>query len=518
MNAPRARRFASVHRRRQAWLARWMALPRLPRRGLTAIFTLLLLAFLLSVLFRGAISTWLWPDSRSEELQVQANKALQAGRLSASDGSGARELFEAALALQPDQVQAREGLAQVALAALARAEQEIGQGRYPAARVDLQLAQALHAPRAQVDAVLASLQGHEVGNDDLGELLSRAAAARSAGRLDQDDASALPLYQRVLELQPRNQHAVEGREDALTDLLLPAQAALERGDAQAVADLLRRARRYDPGHVELPGLQAGLAQLVEGRAQRVRVLVEKRSFERAAALCIELRGLQGSSAMPLACGTDVVAGLATGATRLAADFDFAGSEQMLVTARELAPGDPRIDDAQQHLAQARLGASKLPNAQRPNRRDAAKVRALLADAEKAQARGDWITPPGESTWDKLLAARALAPRDVRVQRALAALEPAARKCHADALRENRLRESQACLDVWRQLDPLDRDLPQARARLAQRWVAIGDQRLERGDIAAAAQAAEQALLLDPETPGLAELDQRLRHAQPGKPQ
>lgn len=517
MNAPRTRQFASVHRRRQAWRARWLALPALLRNAVTAVCGLLLLAFLLAVLFRGSISTWLWPDSRSEELRIQANAALQAGRFTATDGSGARELFEAALALQPDQVQAREGLARVAQASLARAEREIGEEHYPAARVDLQLAQALDAPHARIDAVLAMLHEREVGNGSIDELLARAAAARAAGRLDQDDASALPLYQRVLALQPRNQHAVEGREDALTDLLQPAQAALERGDAQTVSELLQRARRFDPGHVELPALRAGLAQLVEGRAQRVRVLVGKNSFERAAALCIELRGLQGNGSMPAACGTDVVGGLAAHATRLAADFDFAGSEQLLATAKELVADDPRIRDAQRQLAQARRGASKLPDAHRPNRRDAAKVQALLADAAKAQSRGDWITPPGDSAWDKLRAARALAPNDARVQHALAALEPAARKCQDDALRDNRLRESQACLDVWRQLDPLDRDLPPARQRLAQRWIAIGDQRLERGEINAAALAAEQARLLDPVTPGLAEFTQRLRRAQPGKP-
>lgn len=518
MNAPRTRRFTSVHRRREAWRARWLRLPALLRRAMTGLCAVLLLTFLLAVVFRGGISNSLWPDSRSEELRRQADAALQAGHFTASDGSGARELFEAALALQPDQVQASEGLARLALAALTRAEREIKQGRYRAARADVRLAQALDAPRAKVDPVLGMLHERETSNGDIDDLLARAASARAAGRLDQDDASALPLYQRVLALQPRNQHAVESREDALTDLLQPAQAALGRGDAQTVAELLRRARRFDPGHVELPALQAGLAQLIEGRAQRVRVFAGKHSFERAAALCIQLRGLQDNGgAMLPSCSTDVVDGLVARATRLAADFDLATSEQLLAMARELVPDDPRIRDAQRHLAQARRGASKLPDAHRPNRHDAAKVHALLGDAAKAQARGDWITPPGDSAWDALRAARALAPNDPRVRRALAALEPAARKCQADALRDNSLSESQACLDVWRQLDPLDPDLPAARQRLAQRWIAIGDQRLERGEIDEATQAAGQARLLDPATSGLAEFTQRLRRAQPGKP-
>ena len=497
--------------------ARWLALPAMPRHLLAGICVAMLALLLLSVVFRARVSTVLWPDSRSEALRFQANAALQAGKLTAVDGSGARELFEAALALQPDQIQARDGLAMVARAALERAGREIEQKRFSAARTDLQLALALNAPRAQVDAILSSLQDHEASNDGVDELLARAAAARAAGRLDQDDASALPLYQRALAEQPRNHHAAEGREDALTDLLQPAQAALERGDAHAVAALLQRAQRFDPGHVELPGLQAGLAQLLEGRAQRVRVLVGKQHYERAAALCIELRGLQVGGSMPVPCSTDVVGGLTANATRLAADFDFVGSQRLLTMARQLVAQDSRIRDAELHLAQARRGATKLPEAHRPNRRDLASLQALLGEADKAQRRGDWITPPGDSAWDKLRAARALAPDDVRVRRALAAFAPAARKCQADALRDNRLRESQACLDVWRQLSPLDRDLVNARSRLAQRWVAVGDQRLERGEIEAAVQAADQARQLDPATPGLTEFSERLRRAQPGKP-
>ncbi len=509
--------FDTAYQRRQAWRARWHALPAMLRHVVTGVCAVLLVVFLLAVLFRGGISTWLWPDSRSEELQIRANAALQAGRLTADDGSGARELFEAALALQPDQVQAHEGLARVALAALERSGNHIERKRYQAARADLQLAQALDAPRAKVDAILAALQEHDTDNGGLDALLVRAAAAREAGRLDQDEASALPLYQRVLAVQPRNQHAVEGREDALTDLLQPARAALDRGDAQTVAGLVQRARRFDSGHVELPALQAGLAQLVEGRAQRVRVLVGKRSFERAAALCIELRGLQDSGAMPAACRTDVMDGLVARAIRLAADFDFAGSEQLLATATGLIADDSRIRDAHRLLAQARRGASKLPDAHRPSPQDMAQVDVLLIDAARAQARGDWITPPGDSAWDTLRAARALAPGDARVQRALTALQPAVRKCQADALRENRLREAQACLDVWRQLDPLNPELPLVRSRIAQRWIAVGDQRLERGEIDAAVQAAEYARLLDPATAGLPEFTERLRRAQPGKP-
>ena len=82
----------------------------------------LLLALLLALIFHQALGRWLWPDPRYDALRQRAELALRAGKLSAADGSGARELFEAALALQPDQLEAREGLERVAQAAMARAD------------------------------------------------------------------------------------------------------------------------------------------------------------------------------------------------------------------------------------------------------------------------------------------------------------------------------------------------------------------------------------------------------------
>ena len=102
------KRFASVPARREAWRARWRRLPRGWRIAVLSVFAMLLLAFLAAVLFRQRIGGWIWPDPRAGELRRQAGMALAAGRLSVADGSGARELYESALALQPDQVEARE--------------------------------------------------------------------------------------------------------------------------------------------------------------------------------------------------------------------------------------------------------------------------------------------------------------------------------------------------------------------------------------------------------------------------
>ena len=49
----------------------------------------------------------------------------------------------------------------------------------------------------------------------------------------------------------------------------------------------------------------------------------------------------------------------------------------------------------------------------------------------------------------------------------------------------------------------------ARRRLAQRWIAVGIERLEAGRAADARRALEQARALDPQAPGLGEFAERV---------
>ncbi len=143
---------------------------------------------------------------------------------------------------------------------------------------------------------------------------------------------------------------------------------------------------------------------------------------------------------------------------------------------------------------------------------ARRVRSLLAETERAAARGDWLTPPGDSAYDKLRAAQALAPADPAVRRAAARALPEVRRCYEDELRGNRLRRAQACLEAWQQLQPGDRALRGARTRLAQRWVAVGNERLGAGEIGFAAQALAEARALDPHASGLEEFAERVKTA------
>ncbi|MGJ4729064.1 hypothetical protein ACQYWP_07235, partial [Luteimonas sp. SDU101] len=120
--------------------------------------------------------------------------------------------------------------------------------------------------------------------------------------------------------------------------------------------------------------------------------------------------------------------------------------------------------------------------------------------------------PGESAYDRLRAAQALAPQDANVRRAIARLLPSARDCYERALSANNLALARRCLEARDALGEQPRSLAAAQRRLALRWLAIGDERLAAGQLGPATAARDAARSLDSSAPGLAEFDRRLRIA------
>lgn len=475
-----------------------------------------LFAFALLVVLRQPLADWLWPQTRAERLRAQAEQALAKGRLTAADGSGARELYSAALALDPDRADARAGLDRVGQAALAQARAAISHRQFARAHEALQLAGDLSVPRAQTDALREQLRRNEAASVGIEELIRQAAAARSVGKLEGSDG-ALPLYQRILELEPNSTEALEGREDTLSDLLQQARKRLASGDLAAATVVVRRVQAADAGHVELPDALAALARAAEDkRTQGDRQLRRGQLTEAlesyGAALLVnpeDADALHGVQAIALAH--------AHRSERLAADYRFAEAETELQLARSVvgtsAAQTPAIVEAQQHLARARQSQRRV--VAMPTASQRARLTQLLADAAQAQARGDLLTPPGDSAFDKLRAARAIAPQDPRVKAASARMAPAAADCYRDALRENRLVRAGACLDARRALEGENAATRIGRSELAQRWIALGDQRLSAGEIRGAQAALQAARSLDPGAPGLDAFAERLRTAMAG---
>lgn len=493
---PHGRQSAPAWRSRARW--RWAA-------GIVAALAVAL------VLFRQPLSDRLWPGSHVQALLDEGDAALRAGRLSAIDGSGARQKYEAAQALDGDRSEARAGLARVANAALGQARAATGKGDFQQAWQALALARELQAPRAETEAVAGALRQREAVRAGIPGLLQQAEAARIAHRLDGGADAALPSYARILALQPDNTAALEGREDALADLLQQARQALDAGDLVRGAALVSVAQGYDPGHVDLPAAQALLSRVLDRQRQHADADLRRQRLPQALA---GYRAVQAAASADVAQGVAAARGIervaqahAAQSRRFAADFEFARADSALRLARELAPQNAEVRAAADYLERLRRqhaqrgAASSSPQDQR-------RVQALLADMARAEARGDWIEPPGDSAYDKLRAAQSLAPADPAVDAAARRLLPAVRGCFEGALRDNQPRSAHACYDAWQALDPDSPGLAGARRRLAQSWVSVGAERLGTGDVAYAREALQRARSLDARAPGLGQLQAR----------
>jgi hypothetical protein len=468
----------------------------------------------LVVALRRPLADIVWPQTRIQSLLGQAEQALREGRLDADDGSGARQLYEAAQALDTDRSEAADGLRRVAQAALRAADDALRLGRFDEARARLALARELQVPRSQADALAARLRAREAEHAGVDGLLAAASRAHADEKLWGDDGAALPLYQRVLALQPTRIEALEGREDALSDLLQEAGGQLRRGELGEAARRIAAARTFDPGHVDLPQAEAALNAALEAKRRagardlaRGRLASAQSAYEAVlSAVPDDAAARQGLEQTGLAH--------AELAERQAGDFDFAGAERDLALARTLAPQSARVEQAAQAVARARdvqqrQGATSALSPRERERR----VGALLARMAQAEAQGNWLTPPGESAYDTLRAAQALAPDSAVVKQAATRLLPAVRGCYEDELRANRIRRAQACQQAWQTLQPRDPALPDARRRLAEKWIAVGTERLGAGDVSFAAQALQEARRMDGAVPGLEDFDTRVRTAQ-----
>ncbi|GAA4998705.1 hypothetical protein FNZ56_12115 [Pseudoluteimonas lycopersici] len=474
----------------------------------TALALWLLLAL---PLLRVAALDRLWPQDQVLTLLEHAQDALDAGRLTAVDGSGARELYTAAIAMDPDRGEAREGLARVALAAAAQARDATSRNRFDQARRMLDLARELDAPRAAVEPVADALRKREASRLGIDTMLRNAAAARVAGNLDGAPDAALPLYAKVLSLQPERTDAIEGREDALADLLQRARAELDAGKLADAAALISTARGYDAGHVDLPETEAAFARSRDALQSRADAALRRGKLVDAERDYRQLAALPDAPASAKQGLHEVALAQVRNAEKASADFHFDRAAAALDRARAIDPATPGLREARAHLARARVAQRELRPAPVGAKRQR-EVQQLLAQAAAAEARGDLLTPPGDSAFDRLRVARSLAPDDKAVIAASKRLLPAAWQCQRTQLQANSLARSRSCLDAAAALGADRSEVNRARRALALRWVDVGEERLRGGDVDSAGQAVEEARRLDASVPGIAELQERVRVA------
>lgn len=471
-----------------------------------------LAVFVLLVLLRKPLADWFWDEPQIEQLLAEGDRALAAGRLSDADGSGARERYQAVLALDGDRPQARQGLANTGAAALQQARDRLQADDLEGSARALALARELQVPQAEAEAVARQLQARRSAGAGIGALLAQARNAFAAGRLDDGESSALPLFQRILALQPDNLPALEGREDALSDLLQQARMLAGRGELADAAAILRRARQFDAGHADLPASEEALARAVDQRLRQAQRSLQRQQLDAAARGFLAVLAVAADDPNAQRGREQALQAVVARSQKLADDFQFDAAQRDAALVVELGASQAVQQQLTQRLQRARQAQQALQQPAVSSAQRERQLRDHLRKIERAERAGQWISPPGHSAFDALREAQSLAPRDARVKAAAARLLPASRRCFDDNLRQNRVQAAGACLQAWQTLSPTASGLPSARLRLAQRWLAIGSERLGSGDLAFAEHAAEQARLLQPDLAELPAFEDRLRRA------
>ena len=465
------------------------------------------------------------PGTHLNALLDDAAAALAQQRYSATDGSGARELYAAVLAVDPDNQVAHQGLRAVGAGLLASTRAALARGDLASARVDLTQARELSVASGELDALDAEIRNREQGDVAIGTLLRDAGLALAAGRLDGDDG-AVSLYQRAHVLVPSNAAARVGREQALSKLLEQASAALASDDAASAAAAIERVAAIDPAHLGLPAARAALAERLRtdeaalaGRLERAEQLLAEGRLtvpegNNARELFDAVLAQDPDNARARAGLARIAAVLVGSAERATADFEFDRAEALLAVAGSVAPGSSALTVARKRLQDARERHQRrfAARSDAPDPARDAKVTALLEQARSAADAGQVTAPPGDSAYDKYRAVRALDPRNPAAIAGIAALPALARSHFDSALSAIRLGDAYGYLEALQSLSPGDPQLPGMRSRLAGSYIGYASERLGAGELDRAAHALDRARELAPNHEDLPSLRARLEQA------
>ncbi|MDQ6648138.1 MAG: hypothetical protein M3Y93_13085 [Pseudomonadota bacterium] len=489
---------------------------------------LLLLTVVIAALWisQGQLRSLL-PRTDFNTVLVQAQKALQDGRLDGQDGTSARELFQAAAALEPDNDQARDGLRQVGQAELAQADASLQAGHLTVAAQQAALARELLGGGSDIDHLDDSISSAHAAQVQTVDLVEQAQQATAAGKLK--DAGA--LYQRILRADPGNAVAAHGLDQVGYALATQARTAIDAKDDATASASIEQLAALQPNNGELPALRARQAQIRKQDSEALDTAL-RQGNEALRAGHITGDGDQTAlayfqTAMKLdpdnaqaRAGLGRVAQAMTMQASAAMDAgDKAQASTLLDQAAALAP-----KSADLAAARARLGSSQ-PNSNGPGSTDdGAALMApsaltapqrvaldrLVSRAQVAARHGNIMTPPGDSAYDLYRSALAINGNDEAALNGLHSLPTQVEQQFNQALAAGQLGQANDRFADLAQLAPGDAAQNALSHRLASAWLDQAEQALARGDRAGAQQALDRARKLAPNHPRVIDLTARLQ--------
>jgi len=501
----------------------------------------------LAVLIAIGVGTSLWigqdrlrglvPNTELDGILGRAETALQQGHLDGNDGSSARELFEAARALQPDNDRARDGLRNVGQAEIARADAALQAGKLDEADQALTAARELLGGGSDVDRLSQALAAARNGKVPTDHLVEQAQQAFDAGKLQGDDGAG-ELYRRVLAADPNNAVAKHGLEQVGDALAGQVHKALDAGDRATASALVDRLAVLLPNYAELPALRAALVQvdqhdntaLTDAIKQGQDALRDGRIVGPGddtalahfkAALAIDPDNGDAKAGMG-----QVAQALIVQANAALDNADNAHARQLLDQAAAIAPHSADLAAARARLGGARktnaaqvvndiasdAAADNSDNLQHPplTPQQSAELARTVQRADAAARQGNLMLPPGESAYDLYRQALAMDGNNEAARHGLETLPTLAISQFNQALASGNLSAAGNRLADVADLSPGNANQGELRSRLAGAWMDQAEQDLQNGDRANAAQALDSARKLAPGNPRLATLMARLQ--------
>lgn len=254
-------------------------------------------------------------QSRIQEFLNEAATDIAENRILAPSGNNALVRYRAIQMLDPDNAEAKRGIAAIVNRLVEEHEAAVAAGDFTLARRRLRELEPLHADperyAALEQALHAAVEESEAQSrqaQTIAELLAAAAADLNANRLSTPAGeNATDRYQEVLALEPNNAEARAGLEKVGARYVSLAQGAIKKRTLSKARDYISRAGSLGVADATLQQLSKQVAAaetaVVEEKAtrtleqERARLAAEARQREAEATLRMELEAAREAAAL-----------------------------------------------------------------------------------------------------------------------------------------------------------------------------------------------------------------------------
>jgi cellulose synthase operon protein C len=471
------------------------------------------------------------PRTDYDDVLHRAQIALQQGHLDGTDGTSARELFEAARALEPDNDSARQGLNDVGRAEIARADAALQAGRLDEAQQALTNARELLGGGSDVDRLTQAIAKAQVSSGQTTTLIEQAQQALSNGKLDGSDGAGA-LFQRALAADPDNAVARHGLDQVGDALAAQIQKSLDTNDVAAASTGIDQLASLLPNYSQLPTLRASLSSLqAQASGTLTDAINQGNDALRAgrvagdgndtalahfkAALAIDPNNAQAKAGL-----AQVAAALIVQANAAIDSGDAGQAKQLLDAAADLTPKSADLIAARARLdgqsANAGTGSNSddndnsAPMVANLTPQQQAQVSNMVQRAQIAAVRGNIMSPPGDCAYDLYRGALSIDGNNQAALAGLQGLPGLVQQQFNQSLSSGNLSKAADLLDALDNLSPGDTSVLQSRQRLADAWFDQAEQQLDSGDRGNAVMSLQQGMKLMPNDQRAQQLNARLQ--------